>query len=65
MRFRTPLLALFAVILLAAPLSACGGDDDSGTVSSSGDERTIEIEMRDIEYARELQLPEAFIQKHW
>ena len=36
MRFRTPLLALFAVILLAAPLSACGGDDDSGSNSSPG-----------------------------
>ena len=43
-------LPLATVLVLALAAAACGGDDDSGTVSSSGDERTIEIEMRDIEF---------------
>lgn len=42
-------LVLAAVILVTA--TACGGDDDSGTVASSGDERTVDIEMQDIAYS--------------
>ena len=44
-------LPLATVLVLALAAAACGGDDDSGTVSSDSDERTIEIEMRDIAYS--------------
>ena len=46
-RTRILLVALFAVVALVA--GACGGSDDDA--SSSGDTRTIEIEMRDIAFA--------------
>ncbi len=44
---RTLLLAV-AIVINAA---ACSGDDGSGTVASEGDERTVEIEMRDIAFS--------------
>lgn len=41
--------ALLAVGVLL--LAACGGDDDASTTGSSSGTRTIEIEMRDIEFS--------------
>jgi len=41
------LLAIPVLVLLAA----CGSTEDPSTVAGSGDERTIEVEMRDIAFA--------------
>ena len=46
-RFLIALLAAVALVVLAA----CGSDDDQPTLASAGEDRTVEIEMRDIEFA--------------
>jgi len=43
-------LYLLAVPVLAL-LAACGSSDESPTSSASGDERVVEVEMRDIAFA--------------
>ena len=44
-------LSLLALSGLAVVLAACGSDDSGTTLASAGEDRTIEIEMRDIAFA--------------
>lgn len=49
---RTPRwLTATAVLLVAAGLAACGGDDDGDSGAPASGTRTIEIEMRDIAFS--------------
>lgn len=49
MKRALPLLALSGLLVV---LAACGGSDDSGTtLAGAGEDRTIEIEMRDIAFS--------------
>ena len=42
---------LVLVVALLALLAACGSGDDNATPAASGDERVVEVEMRDIAFA--------------
>ena len=47
LRRALPVLAVLGLVLL----SACGSGDDEPTIAGAGEDRTVEIEMRDIAFA--------------